>query len=810
MYKEDSYEEVRSMLKKHWLVLEEKPKTKLYVMPNAHPTVVNAANQLVSTVKHKTGVELEIVRKDFDNVDEEYGVYLATTDEYSILKEWFPYEWEFVQDHDGFAIRDKGENCYIFGGRPQGVFFGVCDMLGQTTDVIWSRAMPEGDELIKKEKSIALFCNYYDKACFEVRAWHACGMGEHGEKLSPSTMQMFGRNKINGKMELYEPEYLNYGISPFAVLPYNGLLYFDELMDTRPELFMQGFDGKPKPNIDHDSFLNYYRQDVAEMCAQKYLDMLKEYPEYADYVLKIKAPDDAHFYMVDEDGTLLHTKPFTTDDGQTVYPDQPEYQSTVYWNFVNRMVKIIAKTYPNLRIYKVAYQYCELCPKTTLDEHIIVGVAPLALDCHYSYDSPKCPESNKNILKNIENWCKMCKKVCIYEYWQCFKGNIYSRPNLYVVQSNIRKYYELGVWGITPEGVVDSAVALGKDPHYDLNEMYYWITNNLMWNVNFDLVAARENFCNLAYGNAAKDMLRYYTLIEKGWEERDAYVVWSTGGDVYTKEFIINAGIADSVKETLSLALTRKINDKQKAKIVAIRDIVFAEIDKYSKFVSEDAEFNLTDVGSDVLLSQEMLDYKHNPKSEWNKAGEIRVFKDFNTMENYDPKANLSVKLLYDSEYMYFGYTVYDDMLSGEEDKISDCGKPIYTRTDGSEVLSYGELYIGGSTFNMSKYYGYISGIRHARQNECYVNEGVPEQIPISKNFKEAFFKHVGDDACDRYYFHVQAVSLKDIGVTLDNALPFGSVVYYSDRYGRVGWKGNGLWAKQGFSSYKLKGNKIK
>ncbi len=794
-----------SMIKQYWMVLSGKPKTVFYVMPNASATVWTAAKEISKTLYRITGAEIPVVQRDFALVEGKNNVFFATIDEFPALKDWFPQESAFVMDHDGFSVRSWKDNNYIFSATPAGVFFGAHDMLERACEVIWTRGKEGEEELFIPTKSVAVFTNYYDKAYFEIRAWHACGMGTHGEKLDLATIKMFGKNKVNGKLELFEKEYIDYGVSPFGVLPYNGLLYFDDLMDTHPEYFMQDFNGKPKTEIDHDSFLNYYRQDVADMCAQKYLDMLKKYPEYANYVLKIKAPDDWHFYMVDEQGVLLHKQPFTADDGTVVYPQEPEYQSTVYWNFVNRMVKKIAAVYPNIQIFKVAYQYCEACPKIDLDEHIIVGIAPLTFDGHYSFASPKSSENSRQVHENIKKWCEKCKKVTIYEYWQCFKGDIYSRPNIYVVQENLLEYLKMGVWGITPEGVVDSANATGVSLHYDMNEMYYWITNKLMWKADENVEVLKEKFCHIAYGDAEGDMLRYYHLIEKGWKERDGYVIYSTGGDVYTKEFIINAGIADEVKATLNKALSRQLTEVQRRKITAIQEVVFAEIDKYSKLVNEDAVFHYTDVGTEALLSQEVLDYKHNKDSAWNKAGEISVFKNYETYEDYDPRARLRVKLLYDDKYLYFGYTVYDDMLEGGEDKISQEGIPVYTRTDGSQILSYAETYVGGNSYNMSKYYGYISGVRHARKKEFYVNTGVPEPLPMSKDFKEAFFKHYDEDPKERYYFHVQAIPYSDLGYSIENVLPYGSLLYYSDRYGRVGWKGNGLWAKHSFSTFNLK-----
>ncbi len=796
----------QSMNKKFALVVANLPRTEFYVMPNCHSAITTAVSELVKTIKHISEAEVPVIVEDFDNVNAKNAIFFTTIDEYPILKEWFPYEAEFVSGCDGFAVRTKDNNMYIFGSCPSGVFYGAMDMIERSAKVVWSRGKQGEEECVIKQSNIYATCNYYDKSYFEVRGWHACGEGEHGPKLSPSTMKMFGKNKINGKNELYEEEYINYGVSPAGILPYNGLLNFDDLMDSHPEYFMPDFDGKPKKNRHGDSFLNYYRDDVAELCANRFIEMLDNHPDFRNRRLKIKAPDDSHFYMVDEDGSLLHEKPFTCDDGTVVYPEEPEYQSTVYYNFVNRMVKKITSVYPNVTFFKSAYQYCELCPKIDLDPRVIVAICPLIMDMHIPLSSPNCPKGSLEVVDNIKKWVEKCDSVWIYEYWQCFKGDIYSRPNVYVVQENLKMYYKLGVKGIDPEGMIDSANACGASAHYDMNEMYYWITNKLMWNFELSISSLERQFCEIVYGKAASDMLRYYNLLEKGWNEQQGYVFWATGGDLYIKEFIINAGIAEQVKETLEKALSRDLTDIQKRKISAIKEIVFAEIDRYSKLVNEDAVFNYTSVGAEKLLSNEMLDYFNNEDSPWNKAGEIKIFKDYNTYEDYNPEAKLTVKLLYDENYLYFGFTVFDDMLANENISTMLTGTSIINRTDGTPVKSYTETYVGASVFNMTKYYGYVSGFRPKAQ--FYVNEGEPVNLPMTDNFKEAFYVHVGEDPKDRYYFHVQAIAFNDIGCSLETAMPFGSLVYYTNRYGRAGWKGSGLWAKHSFSSFKLN-NKV-
>ena len=76
----------------------------------------------------------------------------------------------------------------------------------------------------------------------------------------------------------------------------------------------------------------------------------------------------------------------------------------------------------------------------------------------------------------------------------------------------------------------------------------------------------------------------------------------------------------------------------------------------------------------------------------------------------------------------------------------------------------------------------------------------------MPRGFREAFYCHYDCDPQKRYYFHVQAIAFDDLGVSCDTARPYGSFVYYTDRYGRTGWKGNALWCKPNFSEFRLIG----
>lgn len=791
-----------SFNKKFPIVLGNEARTKFYVFPNTNSLLKNACTELSNSILRVSGTEIPILEEDFNNVKDFNVFFFFTIDEFPAVKQMFPYETDYVINNDGYAVMTYNGNAYVFSSVPNGVFYGAMAMLEYSIPIIWANGFNTESEISSKLDNIYAFLNFYEKPYFELRGWNFYSETDADNGVDLPMACVVGKNKCNTKMGFYDKRFKNYALNAFGVLPQGFSLNFDSLISSRPEFFMTDVDGEPKSSVGNISFLNYYRHDVAELCAEKYLSMLKECDDYVDYVLDFKVPNDVYFYMV-ENGVVVSEQPFYCDDGTTILPYELEYKSTVYWNFVNRVIKIIAKQYPNIKIKCTAINYAELCPKIKIDSHIIVCIPTYTLDGHMRIDSDNIPKSQKKILDNIKNWCGNCDFVVINEYWQSFNGEIYSRPNLYIVQANLRQYYLWGVKGIVPDTFVSNTQYFDSCRFYNMNGIYFWVTNKLMWNFDADIETLIQQYCDMAYGKASVEMQKYYELIQKGWDSRDSLVVYQTTGDIYIKEFIIKAGIVGLVKETLNKALQKKLTPLIRNKIQSIQDVFYEEVDKYSYIPNEDAVFKKTNIGIDKLLSNEILDYKNNTNSPWNCAGEINIFKDCNNLEDYDPKANLCVKLLYDDSYLYFGYTVYDDLLS-DDYKISSKGIPILNREDGTIVKSVAELYVGADSDVKEKYCAYISGVLYKSKSRFFINEGAPEEFVPSKAFREAFYSHYDKNPQNRYYFHVQAIPFIDLGCSIDDIKPYGSIVYYSNRYGRAGWKGNGLWAKACFSDFYL------
>ena len=198
------------------------------------------------------------------------------------------------------------------------------------------------------------------------------------------------------------------------------------------------------------------------------------------------------------------------------------------------------------------------------------------------------------------------------------------------------------------------------------------------------------------------------------------------------------------------------------------------------------------------------MNYVFNKDSVWNKAKPLVVLRDYGTLEYYPKQANFSCRMLYDDQNIYIGYTIFDDRI--EKEIIDSDDKHTVYRQDGSELVSYTETYIGGNIFNQSVYYGYISGFMGDKNanGQFYKNDGVPKSQPIPDGVKDVKYVHFDANPQNRYYFHVQVLPFTALDANKETFNPYGSFVYYTDRYGRAGWMGYGLWSKQNFSPFTL------
>ncbi len=716
-----------------------------------------------------------------------------------------------LQDSDGFAVLKIQKEIWILAHCERGIYYGVHDFIEKNFPITYARGAKEyALEYLPVERKgaeeieISVF-DYWEKSSFAIRVWNMCGVGTEGKEHSDlGSAAYYARNKINGIFHSVEKEWGEFGLRGCGVcaMPANRI---DDLRLSHPQYFMTDVDGSPKAS-KHESFINYYDREVALVIAKRFVEFLREAD---DHLYEWIMPDNPYFYMKQQ-GIELSNQPFTTDDGVTVYPSDKNYKSTVYFNFLNRVVREINKLRPNTDILTFAYLYSEQAPATRIDEHLVVALAPIYTNEKYAYTDAQ-GVSNREIAENIKRWSHICQKLCIYPYWNSFKGDIYTRPILRQVQENLLWFENLGIYGVTVEGKLDCSLLEQMTPQqkstrifFDLNEACTWVINKLIWNPRENIDELLKRFAKIVYKETAGEFLEYYSLIEQGFNSMDAYVWYATGGDVYILQGIVQAGLAEEIKKVLAKGTEKSKTSSVAMRWQSIRQTVEKEIDKYSDFVKEEGV--MLDATGEDILSERALDYKNNRDSVWNKATPMCVLRNYQTMEFYPAEAKFACRMLFDGESIFVGYSISDDMI--KRTYYDQSGRLRVEREDGTLVESYAETYIGGNELNRSTYYGYISGFTPTNEGQFYQNDGTPVRIKKDCGLRDYYFVKTSENKEERYYFHVQKIPLAALDAVEENFKPYGSFVYYTDRFHRAGWMGFGLWSKQNFQPFVIKRKK--
>ncbi len=772
----------------------------------------DAASSFRRTILEIADADVDIRRfaseSEITSSPENLAVILAPSDLCDFVRPLFADELAKIADTDGFAYGLRDGKLYIVGATAFGVYYGVHRFLEENADVLWVRGDKTLGTLFERHRTIELTST---EACevpaFRFRGWNMCGQGSLGlHHDDDATFEMLGRNGGSRNYGSYRRTWRHFGIRHFGGSEYGGakLNLNEEFAESRPDFFMTNPDGSVRLG-KWESYINYFNLECAEVIGGRICKFFDAHPDVES--IDFSMPDNTYFVMA-HGGVHLEEMPYTMPDGRVITPDKLNFKSTVYWCFMNHVAKIVAKRHPGKLITSLSYIYSEHAPEVDLEDNLVPTFAPITGDDHYPIASDL--GSNAQVKLDIEGWSKKTKNLAIYNYYGCFKGEVYSRPIAKKIQADFKWYRDLGVVGLCPEGHVDSSIHGSKSNRlWSLNSLYLWQAQRLMWNPDADLDALTRRYCRLAYGKAAPQMEEYYRLIQRGWDETPGTVWYTTGGDLYIKQMIIGAGIADEVMATLRKALDvltpEDGHQLRRARIQPIYDILSEQIAMFRNFKNEDAYAKYTDRGEDVVMSDAALlsldgAMDGNP---WDSATPLVVFKSHLDMSDCDEAAQLEARLLWDDTNLYIRYRMYDDRIGTEADptaseKYNPMG-PADSFFKDSDIFA--ENYIVGNMTNMHPFYCYYSDVSGYEKNHFrYISDG---SIHLDKVQLEWSVRTVVN-AEECYFVHAQVIPFASLDVTSKTALPGGMLVLNTKRYGIQSWTGGGLWNSGNFRRFEL------
>nr|WP_286672322.1 DUF4838 domain-containing protein [Cohnella hashimotonis] len=573
---------------------------------------------------------------------------LATPDSHPGLTALFPEDIAYLQQSDGFAVRQVGNLIYIIGTEPKGVLNGVYDFIEKNAGVLWTRSQELGTLYDPQPTIQALHVNYREKSPFQIRGWHLTGSGAQGQFHSdPASEVMISRNKLNAKLAEFGnvslwDDHERVGIKAFNIG--HDLVYWlpsEEYFATHPEYFNTDGAGNYIPGTG-ETQINFYNPEVADVIAGRVKAFLKNNPrEYVGMGI-----NDTHYWMQGD----LSNSPFELPDGTKIYPNEADYKSTVFYSFLNRIAAEVKKTYPDVKINTFAYFFAEVPPRIELEDNIVIVLAPASGDDRVPINTSEVSANNQYVVK-LQGWLKKTKNIVMYNYYGSFPSATYERPIAEKVQADMKYYRDLGLMGVLPENIVDASTA-----SWGVNALQFWLMQKLFWNPDADLEALKSEFIQKAYGAAAEPMKRYYDLIAQGWNYDQQPVSYITNTKAYIRSYIIDAGIKDEAQQALNEAWSLA-DQKARQRIEPIKTTFETMVFKYGEQSDLSAKATKTTASKEEIVSG--LDFSQGP---WADAEPTSQFFYMGTTDK--APVETKVRLLWDEENLYVAYENFDDDVS--------------------------------------------------------------------------------------------------------------------------------------------------
>jgi hypothetical protein len=449
---------------------------------NASPSEKHAGKELQHFIGRISGVDIPIL--DDTSKMGKNEIILGNNNRLAELGVCI--DWSRLGD-EGFIIKTVDDKLLIVGGGLRGTIYGVytfleeylgCRWLSSEVDYIPKRNTIEIPDIDIEQIPVLEYREPYYYDAFD-GDWAV-------------------RNKCNSSFARLEEKHgkkLKY--SRYFVHTFDRLVPVSEYFDEHPEYFSE-VNGK---RISERTQLCLTNEDVYNLVLEKVREWIEMEPDATIFSIsqndwynpcqcpKCKEIDDREG---SHSGTLLH--------------------------FVNRIAEEIEKDYPDKLIDTLAYQYTRKPPKYIRPRNNVI-VRLCSIECCFSHPLEECDEicyrfadkvyKESSFAEDLKEWGKISDRLYVWDYVTNFHNYIMPFPNLYVLQPNIRFMIKNNVKGIFEEG------NYAKGGRGEFAELRAYVLAKLLWNPDYNVDLAIDEFLVGYYGNAAAPIRQYIDLIHK-------------------------------------------------------------------------------------------------------------------------------------------------------------------------------------------------------------------------------------------------------------------------------------------------------
>ncbi len=260
--------------------------------------------------------------------------------------------------------------------------------------------------------------------------------------------------------------------------------------------------------------------------------------------------------------------------------------SNLYWKWINDIAEEVTKRHPTLFINCLAYREVLEPPDFILHPNVIPQI------CR-ELTAVQNPAAKNDIVDLLSGWSKKARTLFLWDYQYGQPYYLFPRIYFHEQAELFKMAHRYNVRGVFIEG---------KD-FFGMEGPKHYLNAKLLWNINDDVDALLEEWCE-SYGGkeAAPFLLEYFGFWEEYWQREDikktGWFSSSTAtylqlGEQGTYTYALQKGDMAKLRELIEKAAEAAETPLQKKRTAFLRDYVFTISENaakclYSEFLQPD------------------------------------------------------------------------------------------------------------------------------------------------------------------------------------------------------------------------------
>lgn len=440
---------------------------------------------------------------------------------------------------DVISIKTRGNTMYIAGNNPRSAMYAVFEVLEQI-GCRWFFDGPDGEYLPAKNKNLSVKdLSIFSKAAFPIRF-----MSYHTTNKSRNRSLFLAHNKMNVMGDGH-----NYGF----IKSWGGHS-FNWFFPADCKTIKQYFQKYP----EQFALVNGIR--VINQHCYTNPATIETFLKWIDNFWK-KHPDMEYLALSARD-TPIYCKCQSCSKFDS---------STLFFNFVKKLVVESNKKHPGKKYSTIAYSFYLKPPKTDLTSVKNLTVFYCMYNrCFKHFFADQTCNVNPRAVKAIQDWKATGVQPGLYGYhFDIFSGKkqVFT-PVASILAEELRWMRTQGVknWYTEFYSVLNPKMKLSAQKCF-VNRFPAYVITRLTWNPDQKTEDILQDFCRYSFGAAAKEMEQYYTLMEQAWM-KDGHISYYFSNPASMADQVISDELIKKADALFQTALKKAAKDSRALKMV--------------------------------------------------------------------------------------------------------------------------------------------------------------------------------------------------------------------------------------------------